>query len=281
MRRFGIVALLTTLLAGLAPAAAQAASPVGPWIPLGSDHARPLDESQGLATIVRPSGTTIRYTGVGTIPADVNSRGWNHVGDPGTAQGYYVEPYQRDDRGAKLFRVQAPNGTWSEYTHALESWEANNNSFSAVSPDGRWMVAGEWGTMNRLLVHPMPGIAFTTSGQNLPYAFAIRLNRPVRDIQGCDFTSATQLLCASDDPDGTLFGIKKPLLQVNLTSALSGSDVTGNVTALGQLPLESGCGGNFEVEGIDFDERDGTLRVIVMSPSICIAFDSKTWRFRR
>jgi hypothetical protein len=281
MRRFGIVALLTTLLAGLAPAAAQAASPVGPWIPLGSDHARPLDESQGLATIVRPSGTIIRYTGVGTIPADVNSRGWNHVGDPGTAQGYYVEPYQRDDRGAKLFRVQAPNGAWSEYTHALESWEANNNSFSAVSPDGRWMVAGEWGTMNRLLVHPMPGIAFTTPGQNLPYAFAIRLNRPVRDIQGCDFTSATQLLCASDDPDGTLFGIKKPLLQVNLTSALSGSDVTGNVTALGQLPLESGCGGNFEVEGIDFDERDGTLRVIVMSPSICIAFDSKTWRFRR
>lgn len=269
------------MIAGLAPAIAQAAAPVGPWNPIGSDRARPLDESQGLASIVRPNGTTFRYTGIGTIPASVSSRGWNHVGDPGTAHGWYVEPYQRDDRGAKLFRVQAPNGTWSEYQHALESWEANNNSFSAVSPDGRWMVAGEWGTMDRLLVHPMPGIAFTNPAQNLPYAFAIRLNKPVRDIQGCDFTSPTQLLCASDDPAGTLFGITKPLLQVDLASALSGSEVPAQVTALGKLPLESGCGGNFEVEGIDYDERDGTLRVIVLSPSICIVFDSKTWRFRK
>jgi hypothetical protein len=279
MRRVGIVAVLTVMIAGLIPAVAQAA--VGPWNPIGSDYARALDESQGLASIVRPNETIFRYTGIGTIPASLSTRGWNHVGDPGAALGYYVEPYQRDDRGAKLFRVQAPNGAWSEYQHALEPWEANNNSFSAVSPDGRWMVAGEWGTMDRLLVHPMPGIAFTNPGQNLPYAFAIRLSRPVRDVQGCDFTSATQLLCASDDPAGTLFGTTKPLLQVDLAAALSGSDVAGQVTALGQLPLQSGCSGSFEVEGIDYDERDGTLRVIVMSPGICIIFDSKTWRFRK
>jgi hypothetical protein len=281
MRRVGIVAVLAAMITALVPAVAQAASPIGPWNPIGSDRARALDESQGLATIVRPNETIIRYTGIGTIPAGVSSRGWNHVGDPGAGQGFYVEPYQRDDRGAKLFRVQAPNGTWSEYQHALESWEANNNSFSAVSPDGRWMVAGEWGTMSRLIVHPMPGIAFTTPAQNLPYAFAIRLNKPVRDVQGCDFTSPTQLLCASDDPDGSLFGIKKPLLQVDLAGPLSGGDVAGQVTALGALPQESGCGGNFEVEGIDYDERDGTLRVIVLSPSICVIFDSKTWRFRK
>jgi hypothetical protein len=177
--------------------------------------------------------------------------------------------------------VQAPNGAWAEYTHALEPWEANNNSFAAVSPDGRWMVAGEWGTMDRLLVHPMPGVAFTNPSANLPYSFALRLNRPVRDIQGCDFTSARQLLCSSDDPAGQLFGITKPLLQLDLDSALNGSDVATRVTALGQLPLRSACGGNFETEGIDFDERDGTLRVIVLSPGICVAFDSKTWRFRR
>ncbi|MET0237954.1 MAG: hypothetical protein ABW224_25165 [Kibdelosporangium sp.] len=281
MRRVGIVAALAAMITALVPATAQAAPPVGPWNPVGSDRARALDESQGLATIVRPNETVIRYTGIGTIPAGVSSRGWNHVGDPGAGQGFYVEPYQRDDRGAKLFRVQAPNGTWSEYQHALESWEANNNSFAAVSPDGRWMVAGEWGTMSRLIVHPMPGVAFTTPGQNLPYAFAIRLDKPVRDVQGCDFTSATQLLCASDDPDGSLFGIRKPLLQVDLAGPLSGGDVVGRVTALGALPQESGCGGNFEAEGIDYDERDGTLRVIVMSPSICILFDSKTWRLRK
>ncbi|GAB3869379.1 hypothetical protein GCM10029964_001520 [Kibdelosporangium lantanae] len=270
-----------TVISGLAPAIAQAATSVGPWSPVGSDHARALDESQGLASIVRGNQATFRYTGISTIPSSVSSRGWNHVGDPGTAQGYYVEPYQRDDRGAKLFRVEAPNGTWTEYQHALESWEANNNSFAAVSPDGRWMVAGEWGTMDHLLVHPMPGIAFTTPGQNLPLASVIHLGHPVRDVQGCDFTSATQLLCSSDDPEGSLFGLRKPLLQVDLSGPLSGSDVNAQVTALGQLPLESGCGGEFEVEGIDYDERDGTLRVIVMSPSICVIFDSKTWRFKK
>ena len=165
MRRTGIVAAAVALLTAFSPALAQAATG---WTEVGSDHARALDESQGLATIVRPSGTTIRYTGIGTIPADLNSQGWNHVGDPGSAQGWYVEPYQRDDRGAKLFRVQAPDGSWSNYKHNLESWEANNNSFAAVSPDARWLVAGEWGTMDRLLVHPMPGVAATDPAQNLP-----------------------------------------------------------------------------------------------------------------
>ncbi len=278
MRRTGIVLAVVALLTSFAPALAQA---VTGWSEVGRDSARALDESQGLATIVRPSGTTIRYTGIGTIPADLSSQGWNHVGDPGSAQGWYVEPYQRDDRGAKLFRVQAPDGSWKNYQHALEPWEANNNSFAAVSPDARWLVAGEWGTMDRLLVHPMPGVVATDPAQNLPYASAIRLDHPVRDVQGCDFQTATRLLCASDDPDGSLFGTTKPLLQVDLAGALDGSDVSGHVTSLGQLPLRSGCSGTFEVEGIDFDERDSTLRVIVMSPSICILFDSMTYRFKQ
>ncbi|MFG1646898.1 hypothetical protein ACGFMK_42030 [Amycolatopsis sp. NPDC049252] len=278
MRRTGIVVAVAALLTVFAPALAQA---VTGWSEVGKDQARALDESQGLATIVRPSGTTIRYTGISTIPADLSSQGWNHVGDPGSAQGWYVEPYQRDDRGAKLFRVQAPDGTWANYKHNLESWEANNNSFAAVSPDARWLVAGEYGTMDRLLVHPMPGVVATDPAQNLPYASAIRLDHPVRDVQGCDFQTATRLLCASDDPDGSLFGTTKPLLQVDLAGGLNGSDVTGHVTSLGQLPLRSGCSGTFEVEGIDFDERDNTLRVIVMSPSICIVFDSMTYRFQQ
>src|SRR5947199_8586262 len=105
MRRTVIVLTLPSLLSFVSPALAQA---VTGWTVVGSDHARALDESQGMATIVRPSGTTIRYTGVGTIPFDLLTQGWNHVGDPGSAQGWYVEPYQRDDRRAKPVRVQAP-----------------------------------------------------------------------------------------------------------------------------------------------------------------------------
>jgi hypothetical protein len=103
----------------------------------------------------------------------------------------------------------------------------------------------------------------------------------VRDVQGCDFSSATTLLCSSDDPAGTLFGITKPLLQVDLSGELSGSDVTGHVTALRQLPLRSSCSGSFEAEGIDYDRRSGTLRVIVLSPGFCVTTDSKTWRLTK
>lgn len=147
--------------------------------------------------------------------------------------------------------------------------------------DGRWLVSGEWGLMNRLLLFPTPGISFTTPSQNLAIAGAIRLDRPVRNLQGCEFTSPTQLLCASDDSDASLFGMSKPLLQIDLVRPPDGQDVAGRVTALGTLPLESFCGGTFEVEGVDYDVRDGTLRVVVLSPGICVLFDSKTWRFRR
>ena len=278
VRILAVTAVSLLLFAGSAVAAGAS---TGPWRPVGSDVARPLDESQGLAVVERDSGTVVRYTGIGTVPPDLASRGWNHVGDPGAGHGYYVEPYQRDDRGAKLFRVESPSGAWTEYQHALESWEASNNSFAAVSPDGQWLVAGEWGTSDRLLVHPMPGVAHTDPAANLPLASVIRLDRPMRDVQGCDFVTATQLVCSSDDPDGSLFGVTKPLLQVDLGAAVGGSDVSGAVSLLGQLPLESACSGDFEAEGIDYDERDGTLRVVVLSPSVCVAFDSKTWRLQR
>ncbi|MFD7160914.1 hypothetical protein ACFV9C_40455 [Kribbella sp. NPDC059898] len=277
MRKLGI-SLVVVLAALLLPTQAQA---VTGWHVVGSDNARPLDESQGLATVTRGGSTQYRYTGVGTIPSDLLVRGWNHVGDPGASQGWYVEPYQRDDRGGKLYRVQSPSGAWSTYTHALESWEANNNSFAAVSPDAQWLVTGEWGTMDRLLVLPMPGVAATDPSKNLPYAAAVRLDHQVRDVQGCDFVNATQLLCSSDDPDGSLFGTTKPLLQVDLSAPVGSSDVTGHVTSLGQLPLHSSCSGNFEVEGLDYYEPDGTLRVVVMSPGVCVGIDSKTYRFQR
>ncbi|MGP3927977.1 hypothetical protein [Streptomyces sp. 8N616] len=253
------------------------------WTEAGSDRADPLTESQGLTSVEVPADSPNRYTGIGTIPGDVSSRGWNHVGDPDASyDGHYIEPYQRDDGGAKMFRVQAPDGSWSEYTHELVSGEALNNSFVTISPDGQWMVSGEWGTTTRLLVFPTPGIHPATSpSADLPYGFAINLDHAVRDVQGCDFSGPVTLLCSSDDPEGSLFGITKPLLQVDLSAAPSGSDVTGHVTALRQLPLQSSCSGNFEAEGIDFDRRTGTLRVIVLSPGVCVVSDSKTWRFTR
>jgi hypothetical protein len=274
-----LVALATTVvLATAAPASAA-----DTWTETGSDHADALTESQGLTSVEVPANSPNRYTGIGTIPVSVSSRGWNHVGDPDESyDGYYVEPYQADSGTAKMYRVQAPDGTWSEYVHTLVSGEALNNSWSAITPDSQYMLSGEYGTMTRFLVFPTPGANRSTSpSANLPLASVVHLDHAVRDVQGCDFSSATTLLCSSDDPDGSLFGYTKPLLQIDLSAEPGSADVTGHVTALRQLPLRSSCSGTFEAEGIDYDRRTGTLRVIVMSPSICILTDSKTYKFTR
>ncbi|MGP4006901.1 hypothetical protein [Streptomyces sp. 4N124] len=276
----GVVALATAVVLSAAPPAAAADT----WTEVGSDRADPLTESQGLTSVEVPANSPNRYTGIGTIPADVSSRGWNHVGDPDASyDGHYIEPYQRDSGSTKMFRVQKPDGSRAEYVHALSPGEALNNSWVAISPDGQWMLAGEWGTMTRLLVFPTPGVNSSTSpSANLPQASTVNLDHAVRDVQGCDFSGPTTLLCSSDDPAGTLFGITKPLLQIDLSAAPGGSaDTSGHVTALRQLPLRSSCSGTFETEGIDYDRRTGTLRVIVISPGFCVLTDSKTYRFTR
>ncbi|MFC8433262.1 hypothetical protein [Streptomyces sp. NPDC057253] len=283
-RCHAVLAALLTLTATALLAAAPPASAADTWTEVGSDRADPLTESQGLTSVEVPANSANRYTGIGTIPFGVSTRGWNHVGDPDASyDGHYVEPYQADSGTAKMYRVQAPNGTWSEYVHTLSPGEALNNSWVAISPDGQWMLSGEWGTMTRFLVFPTPGVnASTSPSANLPQAATVTLDHAVRDVQGCDFVTATRLLCSSDDPAGTLFGYTKPLLQVDLSAAPTGSaDVTGHVTALRQLPLRSSCSGSFEAEGIDYDRRTGTLRVIVVSPGFCVLTDSKTYRFTR
>ncbi|MES9523614.1 hypothetical protein [Streptomyces capoamus] len=278
----GLVTLATAAVVSLAtPTPADAADI---WTETGSDRADPLTESQGLTSVEVPANSPNHYTGIGTIPLGVSSRGWNHVGDPDASyNGYTIEPYQRDSGNSKMFRVRAPGGAWTEYVHTLSAGEALNNSWAAVSPDGQWTLSGEWGTMTRLLVFPTPGVNPSTSpSANLPQVSTVRLDHAVRDVQGCDFSGPTTLLCSSDDPDGSLFGITKPLLQIDLSAAPNGTaDVLGHVSALRPLPLRSSCSGGFEAEGIDYDRRSGVLRVIVISPGFCVLTDSKTYKFTR
>jgi len=276
-----VIAAAATTLAVLALSAGPA-SAATTWTTTGSDHADALTQSQGLATIVRPGGTQLRYTGVGTIPLSVRAEGWDHVGDPDSAAGWYVEPYEHAGATAKMYRAQAPDGTWREYVHALGPDEAYNNSWDAISPNGAWMLSGEWNTMTRLLGFATPGLnPAAVPGANLATAFTVHLDHAVRNVQGCTFLDARTLLCASDDAGTDLFGVAKPLLQVDLARPLDGADVTGHVTALRPLPLSSLCSGSFEVEGADYDRATGTLRVIVMSPGFCVVLDSKSWRLRR
>jgi hypothetical protein len=170
-----------------------------------------------------------------------------------------------------MFAVTTPAGKRFEYVHPLNPGEKLNNSFASVSPDDQWLVSGEWGLQTRLQVFPAPLLNPSTppAGGELKEAGQITLDKPVRDLQGCDFVTGTRLLCASNDASGTLFPEIRPLLQVDLPHTLDGQPVTGTVKSLFALPQRSVCTGAFETEGVDHDVNSGTLRVQVIPPSVC------------
>lgn len=240
------------------------------WAQTGSTQVDTLGSGQGLAS--RADGTLL-YRGLLSIPLDLRLAGWNHIGDPDIADGYVFDAYQGPDTAtSKMFAVTTPAGRRHEYVHTLSPGEKLNNSFAAVSPDGRWLVSGEWGDTPRLQVFPAPLLNPSTpaTGGALAEAGQITLDRTVRDIQGCDFVTVTRLLCASDDDSGALFPEVRPLLQVDLERAVDGQPVTGHVTSLFALPQRSACTETtYEAEGIDYDVDSGTLRAQVIQPGIC------------
>ncbi|WP_030183597.1 hypothetical protein [Streptomyces sp. NRRL S-813] len=281
MRRqlFPLAALGAAVTLGAATSPASAATPV--WQETGTAYVDSLGGGQGLAS--RADGSLL-HRGLGSIPLDLRIKGWNHVGDPDIAQGYVFDAYQGSDTAtSKMFAVTTPSGKRYEYVHTLDAGEKLNNSFASVSPDGQWLVSGEWGDQNRLQVFPAPLLNAATprTGGALPQAPQITLDKPVRDIQGCDFVNDTRLLCASDDGSKELFPEDRPLLQVDLTHRLDGGPVAGHVTSLFALPQRSVCSGTFEAEGVDYDAARGTLRAEVVPPGVCqVATTVHTYRLQ-
>lgn len=276
------IAALTALVGALVCAApnASAAEPAR-WTAAGTSYTDTLGGGQGLAS--RADGSLL-HRGLLDIPLDLRIKGWNHVGDPDIARGYVFDAYQGADTAtSKMFAVTTPGGKRYDYVHPLDPGEKVNNSFAAVSPDGQWLVSGEWEDQDRLQVFPAPLLnpATPRTGGALAQAGQISLDRPVRDIQGCDFVSDTRLLCASDDGSGTLFPEDRPLLQVDLSHRLDGGPVTGRVASLFALPRRSACSGTFEAEGVDYDAVRGTLRAEVVPPGVCkVATTVYSYRLR-
>ena len=234
-----------------------------------------LTAGEGVTTVIPPGGSPSElYRGAGSIPLSLDVAGWTHVGDPDSVNGYIVDAYQNSSSSSstKMFLVTTPGGATYQYVHTLVPGELYNNSFDAISPDAQWMVAGEWGTMSHLQVYPTPLLnpATAPTGGSLNLSGYIQLDHQVNDIQGCDFTSPTNLICASDDSSDTLFSNPKPLLDIQLPAALSGAGETGHVVDLGSIPqTNSICSGTFESEGVDYDTATGVLRVEIIQPSVC------------
>ncbi|MEB8339762.1 hypothetical protein [Streptomyces endophyticus] len=233
------------------------------WTETGTSHVNSLTSSQGVAS--RADGTLL-YRGLGSVPLSLRVAGWTHVGDPDVARGLTFDAYQGGDNATKkMFAVTTAAGKRTTYEHALDQGELLNNSFASVSPDGQWLVSGEWGTRESLQVFPTPVLnaAAPEPGANLPQAGRISLDKPVTNIQGCDFTDATHLLCSSD-------AATKEVLDITLDRPLDGQPVTGHVATAFAIPQRSVCKGTFESEGIDYDAARGTLRVEMVPPSPCL-----------
>ncbi|MFF6977969.1 hypothetical protein ACFZAV_09525 [Streptomyces sp. NPDC008343] len=258
------------LLAALGLGAGTASAAGDPqWAESGTAYTDTLGGGQGLAA--RADGSLL-YRGMTDIPLDLRIKGWNHVGDPDIAQGHVFDAYQGPDTAtSKMFAVTTPAGKRYEYVHQLNPGEKLNNSFATVSPDGQWLVSGEWGDQRRLQVFPAPLLnpATPPTGGDLKEAWQISLDKPVRDIQGCDFVTDTRLVCASNDASGTLFPEIRPLLQVDLPRKVDGQPMTGAVKSLFALPQRSVCTGTFETEGVDYDVNSGTLRAQMIPPGVC------------
>ncbi|MGW6731629.1 hypothetical protein [Streptomyces sp. NPDC055013] len=258
------------LLAALGLGAGTASAAGDPqWAESGTAYTDTLGGGQGLAA--RADGSLL-YRGLADIPLGLRIKGWNHVGDPDIAQGHVFDAYQGPDTAtSKMFAVTTPAGKRYEYVHQLNPGEKLNNSFATVSPDGQWLVSGEWGDQRRLQVFPAPLLnpATPPTGGDLKEAWQISLDKPVRDIQGCDFVTDTRLICASNDASGTLFPEIRPLLQVDLPRKVDGQPITGAVKSLFALPQRSVCTGTFETEGVDYDVNSGTLRAQMIPPGVC------------
>ncbi|MEV0640498.1 hypothetical protein AB0I77_37360 [Streptomyces sp. NPDC050619] len=261
---------LACLLSAVTLGAGTASAAGAPhWAQTGTAYTDTLGGGQGLAG--RADGSLL-YRGLASIPLDLRVKGWNHIGDPDIARGHVFDAYQGADTAtSKMFAVTTPAGKRYEYVHQLSPGEKVNNSFATVSPDGQWLVSGEWGEQNRLQVFPAPLLNPSTppTGGDLKEASQITLDKPVRDIQGCDFVTGTRLLCVSNDATGSLFPQIRPLLQVDLPHRLDGQPVTGKVTSLFALPQRSVCTGTFEAEGVDYDTGSGTLRTQMIPPGVC------------
>jgi len=252
----------------------QSKSGIAGWTTARSYTENTLYAGEGLTTVSQQGRKSYElYRGLASVPSNLKAQGWAHIGDPDSADGYIFDAYQGPSSGrSKMFLITTPTGQSLEYLHSLVTGELYNNSFVAVSPDSQWMIAGEWGTMSHLQIYPTPVLNHKTSsrGGALRLAGYIQLDHQVNDIQGCDFLTAVRMVCASDDDSRTLFSNAKPLVEVDLPTALHGSSVKGHVVDLGSIPQVSSCSGTFEAEGVDFDTSADILRIEIIQPGSCV-----------
>jgi hypothetical protein len=130
------------------------------------------------------------YRGRSSLPSRLKQQGWMHIGDLASSRGHGFGAYQGAEGGVHE-DVRGHHPGWFDRAHQLDADEKYNNSSGAVSPDGQWMISGEWGVMSRLLMFPTPILnpATPQTGGALALAGLITLDRPLRDVQGATLST--------------------------------------------------------------------------------------------
>ncbi|WP_298444185.1 hypothetical protein [Gordonia sp. (in: high G+C Gram-positive bacteria)] len=269
MRALYTLTAVSLLLAAFVTAPWAAAAP-REWRLLGIDDVSTLEYTQGLAG---DAAGRLHGRGYTTIRPEVAIDGWTHIGDGDLFRGRMYDAYEQLGSGRKLYTITEPDGRLSRYYHRLTPGEMANNSFVTVSPSGRYLVSGEWDTMDRLLVFRNP--VGRPDGSALPLAGTIALDTPMRDVQSCDFVDATHLVCAVDRPAQAVYSVA---LDGPLDDAPAGH-ARGTVRREFAVPHLSACTGSYEIEGIDYDAHRRVLSVSMIDPSPCL-LNTKVLRYR-
>ncbi len=258
------------------------------WTRVGSSWRIRNGADQGLTTVRKGGGgSSLLYRGASSVPPDLRAAGWDHIGDPDSASGYIFDCFQGHS-DTKLFAVTEPSGKRSDFLHTLDLTlqppELCNNSYVAVAPGGQWMISGEWFTMRRLLVYPTPMLnpQAPAPGGHLPLAAVVKLDRCVRNVQGAAFIDDRTIVCSTDDLSPATCGwpVPQQLLQIKLDAPLDGSDREGTVTCIGHLSSGPPGLGVSEVEGCDYDDQAGDLRVLIVPKNPLGLLLVVTYRFR-
>lgn len=266
---------LRTFIFGIAGAVAAAvvATPIASaepsrWQAVNISDQSTLAYNQGLAST--PPGT-LHGRGYISIRPELALDGWTHIGDQDIYRGQTYDAYENLDAGSKLYAITDANGFLRRYVHRLTPGELANNSFVTVDPSGKFLVSGEWKVQKRLLVFPNPRAQ--RSGSDLPLVGQINFDKPLENVQSCDFMTSTRLVCAADKP-------KQAVYSINLSEPLTptSTTVSGTVSHEFDVPRRSACGGSYEVEGIDYNVARRLLSVAVIDPSPCI-LNTKVFRY--
>jgi hypothetical protein len=254
------------LLATASPAAAagpEYPSTLGTW-PYRTTIAKNTGaEGEGYASVAATGGwvwagltATKFYNSAGALTARLLPPApYDHIGDP-DAHGYltYI-PLQRNDGGrTQAFQIRSSlTGAVSLAEWSLPSGYQINNSWVAISPDGRWMLNGGWGNQSAFY-----GFARPTGAGPVTLAFRVTLDTTLRNVQGCDFVTNMRLVC-QDDKEGA--GAKS-VWAVDLNHYLDGVNRTARVTRLGDAPGDQADPACIEgeSEGVDYNPTTKVLR---------------------